>query len=329
MTGAGRGPAAPVRTTTPVVVATGFGGPEVLTLVDAPLAAPGPGEVLVEVRAAGMNPGDWWSYGGHLGTDPARLPLRLGLEASGVVAAVGERAVGPAGVVRVGDEVIAARIDGAYAGAVVAPAEAILPKPPELSFPEAAALVVSATTAVHALEATGVTAGDVLVVHGASGGVGSMLVQMAVAAGARVIGTAGASGQAWLRALGAEPVAYGDGLVERLRRLAPDGADAAIDAAGTDEAIAASVALVADRRRIATLAGFDTGRAAGIRLLGRVPGAEPGTEVRSRARLEVIGRARAGRLAVRVARTYPMDRVVTAHRQLASGHPDGKLVLVP
>jgi NADPH:quinone reductase len=113
-----------------VVVASAYGGPQVLRLIREPVAEPGPGEVLLEVRAAGVNPADWKAYSGQMGNDPKPLPMRLGREASGVVAAVGPRgADGPAGEVSVGDEVIAFRIAGAYADRLIVGAEAVVPKP--------------------------------------------------------------------------------------------------------------------------------------------------------------------------------------------------------
>ena len=156
-----------------------------------------------------------------------------------------------------------------------------------------------------------------------------MAVQLAVDAGAWVIATAGESRHGYLRSLGAEPVAYGDGLIERIRALAPDGVDAAIDAVGTDEAIDTSVALVADRNRITTIAGFKRGFELGIRVLGGVPGGDPGTEVRAAARLELVRQAEAGRLKVQVAGTYPLAEPAAAHRALSSGHTHGRIVLVP
>ena len=115
-----------------VVVATAFGGPEVLSVVEQPDAPPGPGEVVLEVRAAGVNPADWKAYTGAFGRDDSRLPLRLGYEAAGVVSAVGEGATGPAGPLTAGDEVIAFRVSGAYADRLVVPAAALVPKPAAL-----------------------------------------------------------------------------------------------------------------------------------------------------------------------------------------------------
>src|SRR5947209_17416843 len=218
-----------------VVVATAFGGPEVLSVVEQPDGPPGPGEAVLEIRAAGINPADWKSYTGAFGADPSRLPLRLGFEAAGVVSAVGEGATGPAGPLAVGDGGIASRVSGAYADRLVVPAAAVVPKPAALDWPAAAGLMLTGATAVHALTATGVGEGDTVLVHGAAGGVGLALVQLARARGARVIGTAGGHSADLVTRLGGDPVRYGEGLADRVRALAPDGVDAAIDAVGTDE----------------------------------------------------------------------------------------------
>src|SRR4051794_2040272 len=283
------------------VVATAFGGPEVLSLNEEPDREPGPGEAVLDVRAAGINPADWKGYGGAWGRDASRLPMRLGFEAAGVGAAVGGGATGPAGPLSVGDEVIGFRLTGAYADRLVVPASSLVPKPAGMDWPAAAGLMLTGATAVHALTATQVAEGDTVLVHGAAGGVGLMLVQLARARGARVIGTAGGDGAELVRSLGGEPVRYGDGLADRVRELAPDGVTAAVDAVGSDEALEVSLALVPDRQRIATLANFAGGAEAGIRVLGGGPGADPGTEVRDAARLELVRLVEAGQLTVVVA----------------------------
>jgi NADPH2:quinone reductase len=311
------------------VVATGFGGPEVLSVVDAPDREPGPGEVAVEVRAVGTNPMDFKVYSGQFGRDPAQLPMPIGREAAGVVSSVGEHAGGPGGPVLPGDEVVLFPIDGAYASHVVVPASSVVPKPATLPFEEAGGLLLTGCTAVHAVRVTAIGLGDTVVVHGAAGGVGLMAVQLAAGAGARVIGTARESGHAYLRALGAEPVVYGDGLVDRIRALAPDGVDAAIDTVGTDEAVTTSVELVADRSRIVTIAGFKRGFELGLKVIGGAPGADPGTEIRAAARMELVKLADADRLKVLLARVYPLTEAATAHAELAAGHTHGKIVLVP
>jgi NADPH2:quinone reductase len=316
------------------VVATAYGDPSVLSVIDEALRDPGPGEVLIEVRAAGTNPVDYKLYSGAFGRDPARLPMRLGFEAAGVVTAVGfdpdGRAVeGPGGPISPGDEVIAYRIDGAYADRVVVAASAVLPKPAGMSFEQASGLMLTGTTAVHALTAARVGRGDTVLVHGGAGGVGLMAVQLAVRAGADVIATASEGRHARLRELGAEPVRYGSGLVDRVRALAPDGIDAALDMVGTDEALDASVELVADRRRIATVAGFGRAPELGIQALGGGPGADPGTDIRSAARMELVHRVEAGELVVDIAAVHPLADAAAAHRELAAGHAHGKVVLVP
>jgi len=189
-------------------------------------------------------------------------------------------------------------------------------------------LLLVGSTAVHALTATDVKAGDTVLIHGA-GGVGLAAVQLAVVRGARAIVTASPSRHDDLRALGGEPVAYGDGLLERVRDIAPDGVDAAFDTVGSQEALDVSLALVADRDRIATIANFAGGAEAGIKILGGGPGADPGTEIRSAAKAELAELAAAGRFKVIVDRTFALADVADAHAYQASGHATGKVVLIP
>jgi NADPH:quinone reductase-like Zn-dependent oxidoreductase len=188
----------------------------------------------------------------------------------------------------VGDEVIAFGIDGYYSEEVVVAASAVLPKPAAMSWEAAGGLMLAGATAVHALTATAVSAGETVLVHAATGGVGLMAVQVAVARGARVIGTASERNHAYLRDLGAQPTTYGDGLADRVRALAPDGVNAAVDCVGTDEAVDVSLEVVADRDPIASIAAFARGAEVGIQLLGGGPGADPGTELRNAARLQLI-----------------------------------------
>jgi NADPH:quinone reductase-like Zn-dependent oxidoreductase len=312
-----------------VVVATAFGGPEVLSVVDQPAGEPGPGQALIQVRAAGVNPVDWKQYSGLMGADPVRLPMRLGAEASGVVTAAGPDAVGPAGPVRVGDEVIAFRAPGAYAAGLVVPADALVPKPATLDWAPASGLMLAGVAAWHALVATDVHQGDTVLMHGAAGGVGIMAVQLAVRRGATVIGTARPARHEFLRELGAIPVAYGDGLAGRVRAAAPGGVDVALDLIGTGEALDVSLDLVADRARIATIVVTPRAREAGIKLLGGAPGADPGTAVRLPARLDLARLAGDGTLRVFVARSYPLSQVADAHRYSMAGHAAGKIVLIP
>ena len=312
-----------------VVVATAYGGPEGLTVVDEPAGAPGPGEARIEVRASGVNPIDYKTYSGSFGTDPGRLPLRLGLEVSGEVTAVGPDAAGPAGSVAVGDEVIGFRVSGGYAAELVVAATALVPKPPDLGWAEASGLMLAGATAWHAVIATAVGAEDTVLVHGAAGGVGLMAIQLAAARGATVVGTATPARHDLLREFGAIPVAYGDGLADRVRAAAPHGVTAALDLVGTDEAVDVSVALVTDRSRVATIASPRRGLEIGIKVLGGAPGADPGTALRDAARLELARLAGQGRLRVVVDRTFPLENAADAHRLSMGGHVSGKIALIP
>jgi len=311
------------------VIAGEFGGPEVLSVVEEPTGEPGPGEARIEVRAVGVNPVDVKSYSGAFGRDPARLPIRLGAEAAGVVTAVGPGTAGPAGPVRVGDEVIAYRASGAYATELVAPARAVIPKPGTLDWPQAAGLMLTGVTAWHLLEATAVRAGDTVLIHGGSGGVGLMAVQLAVIRGARVVATASPARDDLLRDLGAVPVAYGAGLADRVAAAAPGGVSAALDLVGTDEALDVSLGTVADAGRVATIVAFARGLQAGIKVLGGAPGADPGTEIRERARLELASLAQDGKLKVIVSQTLPLAQACAAHRAIVDGHTAGKIALIP
>ncbi|MEH0510031.1 NADP-dependent oxidoreductase [Streptomyces sp. B21-106] len=310
-------------------MASAYGGPEVLSVIDEAVPEPGPGQVRIAVRAAGVNPFDQKVYSGAFGADPGNLPLRLGLEAAGVVTAAGDHATGPAGPVEVGDEVIAYRAPGAYAAELVVPASSVVPKPANLSWEQAGGLMLAGVTAVHALEAIGLRKGESVLIHGAAGGVGLMAVQLAVARGATVLGTARPAKHDMLRELGAVPVAYGPGLADRVRAAASEGVHAAADLVGTDEAVDVSVELVADRSRIATIAGIVRGAQAGIKLLGGSPGADPGTDIRAAARLQLTEAAEAGRLRVLIAGSYPLSEAAAAHREIMTGHTSGKIVLVP
>jgi NADPH2:quinone reductase len=306
------------------VVATAFGGPEVLSVTDRPVPEPGPGQVAVSVRAVGVNPIDWKVYSGTMGADPTSLPMPLGYEAAGVVTALGDGVSS----VAVGDEVIAYQINGAYAADLAVDVDAITPKPASLGWPEAAGLMLVGVTAVHALTVTNVHEGDTVLLHGAAGGVGLVAVQLAVARGATVIATASPRRHDALRALGAVPVAYGDGLADRVRAAAPNGVDVAIDLIGTDEAVDVSLELVADRQRTVSIAAFGrTGE--NLPLVGGGPGADPGTEIRMAARGELAQLAGAGTLHVTVDATYPLADVAEAHRAGQAGHAAGKIILVP
>jgi NADPH:quinone reductase-like Zn-dependent oxidoreductase len=312
-----------------IVIAAAFGGPDVLTMIEEPAAEPGPGQARITVRAAGVNPVDYKAYSGALGADPARLPVRPGQEAAGVVSAVGPDAAGPAGPVAVGDEVIAYRVSGAYATKLAAPAAALVPKPAALDWAQAACLMVTGVTAWHLLAATDVHEGDTVLIHSGAGGVGLMALQLATGRGATPVVTASPAKHGFLRELGALPVAYGPGLAGRVRAAAPGGVDSALDLIGTDEALDVSLELVADRARIATIAGFARGFREGIKVLGGAPGADPGTQIRDAARLELAQLAQDRALRVFVTQTFPLAKAAEAHRAIMTGHVTGKIALIP
>ena len=176
--------------------------------------------------------------------------------------------------------------------------------------------------------ATSVSAGDTVLIHGGSGGVGLMTVQLAVIRGAKVVATASPARHGLLAELGAVPVASGPGLAERVAVAAPGGIDVALDLVGTDEAWDTSLGLVADRARVATIVAFGKGLQEGIKVLGGAPGADPGTEIRERARLDLARLAEEGKLRVIVSQTFPLAEASAAHRVIRDGHTTGKIALI-
>jgi NADPH:quinone reductase len=305
-------------------VATDFGGPEVLELVTAELPPPGPGEVTIEVRAAGMNPAD---HKGLARGDRARLPRPIGSEVAGVLTALGPDTTIASGGGAVGDEVLAFRITGGYASAITVPAGDVFAKPATLDFPAAANLLLVGATAADTLQVVGVGAGETILLHGASGSVGVSVLQQARLLGARVVGTASERNFDTVRRFGGIPVAYGEGLADRVRAAAPEGVAAAIDAVGTDEAVDVSVELVGDRDRIVTIAAIGRAGEAGIKSVG---GSTPESAAfRDQVRPRLVRLAADGDLVVPVARTFPLAEAKDALRLLATGHPGGKLALVP
>ncbi|MEN3535271.1 NADP-dependent oxidoreductase [Microbispora sp. ZYX-F-249] len=299
------------------VVFSAYGGPEVLHIVDLEPDEPGAGTIRVRVRAAGVQPFDALFRGGGAHAHvPATFPQRLGNEFAGVVDAVGEGVTG----VAVGDEVLGWAMLASYAEHVVVPPDQVAPKPASMPWPEAGVLSASGQTADTALEKLRVGAGDTVLVHAAAGGVGTFAVQIARALGATVVGTASERNHSHLRDLGVIPVAYGEGLAERVRAAAPDGVHAALDAAGTVEALEVSAALVADRTRVGTIAYQPAADRIGVQRLG----AE-----RSTARLGgLTALYEKGDLKVRIQEAIPVEEAARAHTLIESGHTTGKLVLV-
>lgn len=305
-------------------IATRPGDLDVLVLEERDVPAPAAGEVTIEVRSAGMNPAD----AKHVSRGRAEdFPRPVGYEVAGVVSAVGPGTTIASGDVAVGDEVLAFRVVGGWASELTVPAGDVFAKPEALSFDEAANLLLAGTTAAEMLHVTGVAEGDTVLVHGASGAVGVSLLQQAALLGARVVGTAGPHSFDSVARFGGTPVAYGPGLEQRVRDLAPGGVVAALDCVGTDEAVDTSLALVADRDRVVTIAAADRARAEGFRAIA---GAMPASAAfRDAARAGLVRLAAEGRLVVPVARTFALTEAVEAARFLMAGHPGGKLALRP
>ncbi|MDF2990333.1 MAG: putative Zn-dependent oxidoreductase [Microbacterium sp.] len=303
---------------------TAFGGPEVLAVVDMPTPHPQDGEVVVRVYAAGVNPIDSKMYSGSFHGVARALPS-IGMECAGVVEAIGADVTTTA----IGDEVIVYPVTAAHADIVCVPATSLIPKPPALGWAEAGGLLLAGTTAAHALNAAAVTHDDTVLIHGGAGAVGLMAVQLARAAGANVIATASPPNHALLRELDATPVAFGPGLLDRVRQAAPAGVDAAIDTVGTDEALDVSLAVVGDPGRVASIAGSDRRIGTGIAQLGYGPGQDPGFAVRNAARGRLVEMAGEGSLRVVVAATLPLTEAARAHEMVRSGHAPGKIVLIP
>jgi NADPH:quinone reductase len=312
------------------VVATSYEGPGAISTIEVDAVPPGASEVVVAVRAAALNPYDGKIAKGAVGADPAKLPVRLGSEAAGVVTAVGQDAVGLDGIaLAVGDEVYGHRLAGAQASELTVKADRLVRKPATVSFAEAAGLLSTGTTAVHALEAVHVATDDVVLIHGVSGGVGRMAAQLALLRGARVIGTASAKRHDDLIALGIEPVEYGEGLADRVIALAPGGIDAAVDTVGTDEALTVSSHLLRDPARFVTIVNFAAALASGGQAIGGGPGADPGREIRAAAVPTLAALFADGQIEVEIAREYPIAEARAAYEFLAEGHAGGKIILTP
>lgn len=303
-----------------VVAFRSYGPPEVLEpiVMEAPRAAEG--QVRVRVAAAGVQPVDTYLRSGRFATrlPPMAFPQTLGNEFAGIVDQVGSGVANGVAGVAVGDEVIGFTVRAAYATFVCVPALHVAPKPPEMPWEEAGALSASGQTASTALKDLRVGPGDTVLIHAAAGGVGTIATQLARIWGARVIGTASAGNHGYLRELGAIPVEYGDGLIGRVRAIAPDGVDAVLDAIG-GPALPASLEVAKDRDRISTIADPAAAAALGVRFL---------QTRRSREQLlELLALYRAGQLQVRIWKAFPMTDAAHAHREVETGHVRGKVVL--
>jgi NADPH:quinone reductase-like Zn-dependent oxidoreductase len=297
------------------VVYTETGPAEVLHVTEVDPPSPADGQVRLAVRAAGVNPIDWKIRSGAFGA--VDLPKIPGTDVAGVVDRVGPGATG----VAEGDEVFGFAAGGAYTTTAVA--STVVAKPSGMSWEVAAALPVAAATAQRVLDELEVAAGDTLLIHGAAGSVGGIAVQFAVARGATVVGTASEAQHEYLRELGATPTVYGDGLVERVRALAPDGVDAVLDVAGKG-ALPASIELRGGSTdRIVTIADPDAAQH-GVRHSSGGGGGRSLDGLREAVRL-----FEAGTLVVPIRATYRFGQAAAAHRASEEGHGRGKIVLVP
>ncbi|MGH3402594.1 MAG: NADP-dependent oxidoreductase [Streptosporangiaceae bacterium] len=296
-----------------------YGGAEVLKVVEVPRPVPGPGEVLVQVKATGINPGEAKIRDGLMHARwPATFPSGEGSDLAGIVAETGPGVTGFAA----GDEVIGWTDNRAsHAEFVVAEAEHLTPKPAAVPWDVAGALFVAGATAFAAVRAVGLTAADTVVVSGAAGGVGSIAVQLARRTGATVIGVAGQANHQWLRAHGIIPVTYGDGVADRIRQAAGQ-VTAFIDTYGTGY-VELALELGVEPARIDTIADFPAIEKYGVK--GEASAAGSSAAVLA----ELAGLAAAGDLEVPVAATFPLDQVQDAFRLLEPGHIRGKIVLIP
>ncbi len=296
-----------------------YGGVDVLNVVDVPRPVPGPGQVLVQVRAAGINPGEAKIRDGlYAERWPATFPSGQGSDLAGIVAETGPGVVGFAA----GDEVIGYTDNRAsQAEFVVVEAGNLTARPAGVPWPVAGALFVVGATAYAAVRAVTLSQGDVLVVSGAAGGVGSTAVQLARRAGATVIGLASPVHHDWLAAHGVIPVSYGDGVAGRIGQAAGK-VDAFIDTVGTGYVqLALDLGVAPDR--IDTIADFAAIGRYGVKGDGNAAGASAAVLA------ELAALIADGELGIPIAGTFPLAEVRDAYRRLAQGHVQGKIVLLP
>jgi NADPH:quinone reductase-like Zn-dependent oxidoreductase len=295
-----------------------YGSVEKLEQLDLPLPKVGPGTVRIRVKAAGVNPVDWKVMGGYLDSImEIEFPAIPGWDVAGVVEAVGFDTP----EFSVGDEVYAyGRRDsvhlGSFAEYMVLPAATVARKPESLSWAEAAALPLTGGTALRSLDALDLEPGQTLLLHNGSGGVGQAAIQIAVASGVRVLATASTRNHPTLAALGAEPLTYGEGLVARVRALAPDGVDAVADFHGA--ALETTLAVLKESGVHASIADDTVTGHGGHFIWVRPDGQELD---------RLSGLVDAGKLTVKVVSTYPMQEAAAAFTESMGGHAGGKIVL--
>jgi NADPH:quinone reductase-like Zn-dependent oxidoreductase len=296
-----------------------YGGIDVLKVVDVPKPAPGPGQVLVQVKAAGINPGEAKIREGLMHARwPATFPSGQGSDLAGIVAETGPGVTG----FTAGDEIIGYTDDrSSQAEYVVVEEHNLTAKPAGVPWEVAGALNVAGATAFAAVRAVALTEGDTVVVSGAAGGVGSLAVQLARRAGATVIGLASPVNHEWLARHGVIPVAYGDGVIDRIRQAAGK-VDAFIDTFGADY-VEIALQLGVEPSRIDTIANFEAVAKYGVKAEGNAVGAGASTLA------ELAGLIADGQLELPIAATFPLSQVQDAYRRLATGHILGKIVLIP
>jgi NADPH:quinone reductase-like Zn-dependent oxidoreductase len=297
-----------------------YGGLDVLTVREVELKEPGKEDVLVEVRAAGINPGEASIRKGLLEDRwPSTFPSGQGSDLAGVVKEVGIDVEGFA----IGDEVLGwSEERSSHAEGVVVPADQLIRKPADLDWPEAGALYVVGVTAFAAVRAADIKEGDSVVVSAAAGGVGTVTVQLLRVRGANVVGLASEEHHDWLRAKGVTPVTYGEGALQRILEATPDGIDAFIDLYGP-EYIDLAVQLGVPPEKIETIIAYERAQEVGAKTEGSSDASSP--EIL----LEMAELVAAGKIEVPIAGEYPLDEVREAFEQLEERHTLGKIVLVP
>lgn len=293
-----------------------FGGPEVLRFKETPEPHAGPGQVRLRVAAAGVNALDYKIRRGWMNAMfPTPLPSTPGLEVAGTVDEIGDGVTG----IAVGDEVVGWSVTGSYAQYALA--EAVAPKPAGLDWETAVALPVAGETSERVLNLLDLSSGETLLVNGGAGAVGSIAVQLAAARGATVIATASEANHDYLRVLGAIPVTYGEGLVDRVRKVAPQGVDAVFDVVGKGALPDAIELRGGTTDRIVTIAD-QAAQELGVTFSGGAQSDAPEIALAEQARL-----AADGTLRVEVARVFGLKDAEEAQRMSEEGHTRGKLVL--
>jgi NADPH:quinone reductase-like Zn-dependent oxidoreductase len=295
-----------------------YGTSDVLKVVDVAPPVAGPGQLRLAVRAAGVNPVDGKIMRGLMReVIPPDFPAGLGSDVAGVVDQIGSGVT----AFKVGDEVLGGSLSPSYAEFALADPAALVHKPTALPWPVAATLAGAGGTAWAALDRLALTDGETLLIHAAAGGVGTFASQLAVARGAHVIGTASEANHEYLGRIGVTPVAYGPGLGERVRSIAPRGVDAVLDASGRGE-LPLSIDLAGGPERVLTLVAFDAGDL-GVQV--HAGGAGPHL---LRALEEMLDLIKQGRLQVAISGTYPLAEAAVAVDASSTGHVRGKIALV-